>query len=338
MYFSRTMREPFERRVAGVLAAFLVIVMTGSALADPLPSWAPGEAKKRIVDFVEEVTNPDSPKFVPVKKRIATFDNDGNLWAEQPFYFQLQFAMDYLAERAKADPSLLSSPVLKAAAAGDVKTVMAGGEKALLEVVSVSHSGMTVEAYIARARTWLRTAKHPKTGRPYGEHIYQPMLELLSYLRDKDFKTFVVSGGGIHFIRAFAEEVYGIPPEQVIGSVAETSYKVIDGKGVIMKEPGIAFIDDKAGKPVGIDRVIGRRPILASGNSDGDFQMLEWTTGGDGARLALLLHHTDAAREWAYDRKSHIGKLARGLDEGPGRGWVIIDMAKDWKAVFPPAY
>lgn len=313
----------------------LILMLPTSVLADPLPSWNKGAAKERIITFVETVIDPASQEFVPVRYRIATFDNDGNLWAEQPVYFQLLFAMDYLAERAKTDPGLLSSNVLKAAANRDIKTVMAGGKSALLEVVKVSHSGMSVVEFTDAARNWLKSAKHPDTGRPFIEHVYQPMLELLRYLRDKDFEVFIVSGGGIHFIRAFAEEVYGIPPQNVIGSVGESTYKMVDGVPTIMKAPGIAFIDDKAGKPIGIDRKIGRRPILASGNSDGDYEMLQWTGVGNGPRLSILLHHTDAMREWAYDRKSHVGHLDRGLDEAANMGWLVVDMKQDWKAVFP---
>ncbi len=317
-----------------VLSAFVWLAFSGIAMADPLPSWNAGPAKERIVRFVETVTDPASPNYVPAEHRIATFDNDGNLWAEQPIYFQLLFAMDYLAERAQTEPELLSSEVLRAAVERDIEKVMAGGKEALLEVVTVSHSGMSVSAFQEAALVWLRSTKHPKTGRPFIEHVYQPMLELLRYLRDEDFEVFIVSGGGIHFIRAFAEEVYGIPPQNVIGSVGESSYEVIDGVPTIMKSPGIAFIDDKAGKPVGIDRNIGRRPILASGNSDGDYEMLEWTAAGEGPRLSILLHHTDAEREWAYDRDSHVGHLERGLEDAASMDWLVIDMAVDWGLVF----
>lgn len=306
-----------------------------SAMADPLPSWNTGPAKTRIVDFVEAVTDPASTDFVPVGQRIATFDNDGNLWAEQPLYFQLLFAMDYLAERSVRDPTLLSSETLEAAARRDIATVLGGGTDALLELVTTSHSGMSVDEFTQAAARWLQSVEHPETGRPFIEHVYQPMLELLRYLRDEEFEVFIVSGGGVHFIRAFAEEVYGIPPQNVIGSMAESRYELVDGVPTIMKVPGIAFVDDKAGKPVGIDRSIGRRPIFASGNSDGDFAMLEWTAAGDGPRLSMLLHHTDAAREWAYDRESLVGRLDRGLDEGPSRGWLIVNMATDWQTVFP---
>jgi phosphoserine phosphatase len=319
----------------GLVFLVATVVFSGAAFADPLPSWNTGPTKAAIVDFVERVTDPAGPDYVTPAERIAVFDNDGNLWAEKPFYFQLLFAMDYLAERAEADPSLLSSDVLKAAGAGDLKTALAGGEEALLEIVAASHSGMTVEAFIVAARKWMQTATHPKAGRPYGEHVYQPMLELLAYLRDEGFSTFIVSGGGIHMIHAFAEEVYGIPPQNVIGSVGESSYEIVDGQAVIMKQPGIAFIDDKGGKPIGIDRSIGRRPIFASGNSDGDFQMLEWTTGGPGPRFGLIVHHTDETREWAYDRDSHVGRLDKALDAAAGNGWTVIDMKADWRVIYP---
>ncbi|MEM8595591.1 MAG: HAD family hydrolase, partial [Pseudomonadota bacterium] len=282
-------------RLAVALACLIALpaLAVPPALADPLPSWNDTETKARIIAFVDAVTDPESADFVPAPARIATFDNDGTLWAEQPVYFQLVFAMDMLAKRAEATPEILTSDALRAAAAGDLKGVMASGKEGLLEVVTVSHSGMSVDDFISEAADWLATATHPETGKLYAAHLYQPMLELLRYLRDEGFKTYIVSGGGVHFIRAFSEEAYGIPPEQVIGSVGEAEYTVTDGTPAVMKTPGIAFIDDKAGKPVAIDRVIGRRPILAGGNSDGDFEMLEWSTAGDGPRLALIVHHTD---------------------------------------------
>lgn len=304
------------------------------AVADPLPSWNNTDAKARIIAFVDTVTDPSSDDYVTPSDRIAVFDNDGTLWAEQPVYFQFLYALDTLKLMAAADPSILSSDVLKAAAAGDIDTVMAAGEEGLLEVLTVSHSGMSVDDFEASVADWLQTAQNPATGMAYADMTYQPMVELLVYLRDQGFETFIVSGGGIHFIRAFAEDAYGIPNQNVVGSIAESSYEVIDGVPTVMKVPGIAFIDDKAGKPVGIDRHIGKRPILAGGNSDGDFEMLEWTTAGDGPRLGLIVHHTDAAREFAYDRDSHIGKLGRGLDEGPDNGWIIVDMADDWSRVW----
>jgi hypothetical protein len=316
------------------LAAVLALA-PAQLLADPLPSWNDTPAKAAILAFVEGVTDPASDTYVTPADRVAVFDNDGTLWAEQPVYFQLFFALDRLAALAEADPSILTSDTLKAAAEGNLEAALAGGEDALLEIVTASHSGLSVDEFQAAVSDWLDTARHPVTGRAYDEMTYQPMLELLGYLRDEDFATYIVSGGGIHFMRAFAEEVYGIPPENVIGSAGKTSYEVIDGVPTIVKDPGIAFIDDKAGKPVGIDTHIGKRPILVAGNSDGDFEMLEWATAGEGPRLGMIVHHTDAAREWAYDRDSHVGRLARGLDEGPGRGWLMIDMAEDWERVWP---
>ncbi len=331
-----------EKLKVGGKIAFRSLIIIGlaalcalAAQADPLPSWKNSQAKTRILAFVASSTDKTSSKYVTPADRIAVFDNDGTLWAEQPVYFQLFYALDRLRELAEADPSILKTPALKAAANGDLKAALAGGKKALLEIVMASHSGVSVKAFSASVRKWLETAKHPVTGRRYDEMVYQPMLELLRYLRDKGFSTYIVSGGGIHFMRVFAEQVYGVPPEQVIGSTGKTSYKIIDGVPTIIKDPAIAFIDDKDGKPIAIDSKIGKRPILAGGNSDGDFEMLEWATSGDGSRLALLVHHTDSAREWAYDRESAIGRLDRGLTEAKDRGWLVIDMAADWKTIFP---
>jgi len=315
------------------LAALTCGLAAAPLAADPLPSWAETEAKSRIVDFVERVTDPASPDYVTPAARVATFDNDGNLWAEQPVYFQLIYAVERLKERAEADPSILTSDVLRAAAEGDMEGMLAGGMEGLMEVLAVSHSGMSVEAFQDDVADWLDSATHPDTGMLYGDMIYQPMLELLAYLRDEGFQTWIVSGGGVHFVRAFAEDAYGIPPEQVLGSATPTEYD--EATNEVMKLPGIAFVDDKAGKPVGIDSRIGRRPIFASGNSDGDFQMLAYTMAGDGPRFAMLLHHTDATREFAYDRGSHVGGLERGFDEGEDRGWLIVDMAEDWEQVWP---
>ncbi len=320
-------------RVAVVFVA--LICFSPSAMADPLPSWHAGEAKQRIIGFVESVSDPSDANFVPADQRIAVFDNDGTLWAEQPLYFQLVFAIERVGALAQEDPSILTTDVLRAAAAGDVEGVMAGGKEGVLEVVDASHSGLSVEAFQSEVAAWLDASVHPETGRRYDAMVYQPMLELLSYLRDSGFRTYIVSGGGVDFMRVFAERVYGIPPEQVIGSMGNLSYQVVDGVPTIMKEPGVHFIDDKDAKPIGIARDIGRRPILVAGNSDGDFEMLEWATSADGPRLGMIVHHTDAEREWAYDRDSHIGRLERGLDEGPDRGWLIVDMAGDWKTVFP---
>lgn len=316
-----------------ILALAAVAAAVTPALADPLPSWANTEAKTRIVDFVERVTDPTSPDYVTPSARIAAFDNDGTLWAEKPVYFQLIYALDRLREKAAADPSILTSDILKAAAEGDMEGMMAGGAEGLLEVLAVSHAGVSVEDFQADVADWLDTATHPETGMAYDEMLYQPMLELLRYLRDEGFETWIVSGGGIHFIRAFAAEAYGIPPAQVVGSGTPVTYD--EDAVAVLKEPGIAFVDDKAGKPVGIDTHIGQRPILAFGNSDGDFQMIEYVTAGEGPSLGAILHHTDADREFAYDRGSHVGGLERGLDEGPDRGWLIVDMAQDWEQVWP---
>ncbi|WP_170557203.1 HAD family hydrolase [Ruegeria atlantica] len=308
-----------------------------SVFADPLPSWTESDSKGRIIEFVAAVTDPQRPEYVTPAERIAVFDNDGTLWAEQPVYFQLIFAMDRLAQLSKDDPSILTTPVLQAAAQGDLNTIAEGGHDALIEVLNASHSGVSVDEFQSAVADWLATARHPDTDLPFDKMTYQPMAELLRYLRDEGFKTYIVSGGGVHFMRVFAEEAYGIPPEQILGTYMDTTYDSADGKPVITKADGIAFIDDKEGKPINIERTIGRRPILAGGNSDGDFAMLEWTTAGDGPRLGVLIHHTDAEREWAYDRESPIGKLVDGLDKGPEMGWVIVDMAQDWSRIYTGA-
>ncbi|MEM6942007.1 MAG: HAD family hydrolase [Pseudomonadota bacterium] len=315
-----------------LIPATLGLVVAAVPLrADPLPSWADTETKEEIIEFVEEVTDPASDDYVTPADRIAVFDNDGTLWAEQPYYFQLIYALDRLKEMAEDDPDILSSDVLKAAAEGDIDAIADSGVEGLLEIVAVSHAGRSVQVFQDDVRDWLDEAEHPTTGMAYDAMLYQPMLELLRYLRDEGFETWIVSGGGVHFIRVFSEEAYNIPPQQVIGSTAPTEY--VDGE--VMKLPGIEFVDDKAGKPLGIDSRIGKRPIFAGGNSDGDFEMLEYVTEGEGPRFGLLVHHTDADREFAYDREGHIGVLNRGLDEGPERGWVIVDMADDWLKVWP---
>lgn len=318
---------------APLIAAALLVA--APLHADPLPSWNAGDTKAAILDFVESVTDPASDDFVPVADRIAVFDNDGTLWAEQPMYFQLLYALDILREKAEADPSILSSDVLKAAAEGDMEGMLANGMDGLIEVVNVSHSGITVEDFKASAHEWLTSQAHPGKDVVYAELVYQPMLELLRYLRDEDFQTYIVSGGGVDFIRAIAGEAYNIPPHQVVGSEGNTTYELVEGEPVLTKNGGISFVDDKEGKPVGIMRHIGKRPILAGGNSDGDFAMLEWTTSQEGPSFGLLVHHTDAEREFAYDREGHVGVLNRGLDEGPERGWLIVDMADDWARVWP---
>ncbi|WP_204113464.1 HAD family hydrolase [Shimia biformata] len=317
-----------------ILALFLAAT---PALSDPLPSWNEGANKSAIISFVETVTDPDSADYVTPSARIAVFDNDGTLWAEQPVYFQLIFAVEQVAEMAAADPSILTTDALRAAAAMDYHALAETGEEGLIEVVRASHSDVPLDEFMDNVSSWLDQARHPTTGMRYDEMIYQPMLELLTYLRDEGFSTYIVSGGGVQFIRAFAEDAYGIPPEQVIGSSVTSRYEVVDGVPQIIKGADLFFVDDKAGKPVGIMHHIGRRPILAAGNSDGDFQMLEFTTGGDGARLGLIVHHTDAEREFAYDREGHVGVLNRGQDEAADRGWLLVDMADDWAKVFPVA-
>jgi len=305
--------------------------------ADSLPSWNEGAAKKAIVAFVEKVTKEGTPDFVPVAERIATFDNDGTLWAEQPMYFQLLFALDRVEALALQHPEWKDTEPFASLLKGDVKGALAGGEPAIGRIVMASHAGMTTEEFEKVVKDWIASAKHPKTGRLLTEMVYQPMLELLAYLRANAFRTFIVSGGGIEFMRPWTEKVYGIPPEQVVGSSGKTKFELRDGKPVLVKLPEINFIDDKTGKPVGIQSHIGRRPIAAFGNSDGDLQMLQWTAAGSGPRFALIVHHTDAEREWAYDRESHIGKLDKALDEAAAKGWTVVSMKDDWATIFPPA-
>ncbi len=304
---------------------------------DPLPSWNDSASKLAIVDFVRQTTDPKSEHFVPPEERIATFDNDGTLWAEKPFYFQLAFALDRVKELGKDHPEWAEkSPALKAAMAGDLDGVLKQGKKGLLEIVAVSHAGMTEAEFAAIVSDWIKTAKHPKFDKPYNALVYQPMLEVLNYLRDNGFKTYITSGGGIAFMRPWAPEIYGIPPEQIIGSSIKTKFELRDGKPVLVRLPEIDFIDDKAEKPVGINKFIGRRPIASFGNSDGDHEMLQWAAAGDGLSLQVIVHHTDDKREWAYDRDSHVGRLDKALDQAQSDGWVVVDMKNDWKTVFPP--
>jgi phosphoserine phosphatase len=322
--------------VLRALFATAIAVAAGAhAQPDPLPSWNDGAAKARIVGFVQAVTEPGGKDFVPPADRIAVFDNDGTLWSEQPAYFQLLFAIDRVKALAPKHPEWKTKQPFKAVLEGDMKALAASGEKGIAQLVMASHAGMTTDEFARTVREWLATAKHPKFQRPYTELVFQPMLEVLQYLRANGFRTYIVSGGGVEFLRVFAEERYGIPPEQVIGSSIRTKYEVRNGQPVMVRLPELDFIDDKAGKPVGIHKFIGKRPIAAFGNSDGDFQMLEWTTSAPGARLGVIVHHDDAGREFAYDRKSHVGRLERGLDEGPQRGWTIVSMKNDWKRVYP---
>jgi phosphoserine phosphatase len=318
------------------LVALCIANLSLPALAaDPLSSWNDGKAKQSVVAFVEKVTKEGSSDFVPAPERIATFDNDGTLWAEQPMYFQLLFALDRVKTLAPQHPEWKDKEPFASLLKGDVKGALAGGEPAIFQIVMATHAGMTTEEFEKIVKDWIATARHPKTKKPYTEMVYQPMLELLAYLRLNGFKTFIVSGGGAEFMRPWTEKVYGIPPEQVIGSSIKTKFEMRDGKPVLVRLPEINFIDDKAGKPVGINSQIGRRPIAAFGNSDGDLEMLQWATAGEGARLAVIIHHTDAEREWAYDRTSSVGKLDKALDEAKAKGWTVVDMKKDWKRIFP---
>jgi len=302
--------------------------------ADRLPSWKEGPTKQAILSFVARVTTP-GPDFVAVPERIATFDNDGTLWTEQPMYIQLAFTLDRVRELAPQHPEWKAKDPFKSVLAGNLAGALAGGEKSLVPLLVATHTGMTTTEFEQVVKAWFATAKHPKFGRPYAECVYQPMLEVLSLLRENGFKTFIVSGGGIDFMRPVTEQLYGIPPEQVVGSTGKLKFELRDGKPVLVREAGIDFVNDVEGKPVGIQRHIGRRPIAAFGNSDGDQQMLEWTAAGSGARLMLLVHHTDAEREVAYDRKSSIGKLDAALDEANTKGWLVASMKDDWLTIFP---
>jgi len=333
------MRKPYS-----LVAALWLAVALGCAAptpppaagstADPLPSWNDGTAKQSILDFVARVTDAGGLDFVPAAERVAVFDNDGTLWSEQPMYFQLFFALERVRAMAPEHPEWATLQPFKAVLDNDMQTLAATGEHGLLEIVAATHAGMTTDEFAAIVSDWIATATHPTTGRLYTEMVYQPMLELLAYLRASGFKTFIVSGGGIEFMRPWTEAVYGIPPEQVVGSSIRTEFEMRDDRPVLVRLPEIDFIDDKEGKPLGINSHIGRRPIAAFGNSDGDLQMLQWTAAGDGPSLCLYVHHTDGEREWAYDRESHIGRLDAGLDEAGERGWTVADMKNDWKRIF----
>lgn len=302
--------------------------------ADPLPSWNDGPVKTSITDFVAKVTNEASADFVPPAERIAVFDNDGCLWAEQPMYFQFLFAIDRVKAMAPNHPEWKDTEPFASLLKGDMNAALAGGQEAMLEIIMATHAGMSTEEFERVVKDWMMTARHPKYQRPYNHCVYQPMLEVLVYLRANDFKTFIVSGGGVEFVRAFAEETYGIPHEQVVGSSGVVQFEIREGIPALIKQPAVDFINDGPGKPVAISRFIGRRPVMAFGNSDGDLQMLQYTTGGKGSRFALLVHHTDADREWAYDRESHIGRLDKALDDAKEKGWTIADMKQDWNRVF----
>jgi phosphoglycolate phosphatase-like HAD superfamily hydrolase len=332
------MTNPIPGRQRFGLSLLLALVISLPAFAqtaEPLPSWNDGPAKKSIIEFVQAVTDQSSKDFVQPAERIAVFDNDGTLWSEQPAYFELLFAFDEVKRTAPQHPEWKTTQPFKAVLENDHKALAAAGMDGLLKIVGATHTGMTTEAFDDHATTWLTQARHPKTGKPYTEMIFQPMLEMLDYLRSQQFKTYIVSGGDTAFMRAFAEKVYGIPPEQVIGTTFVTAYQLKDGQPSILRTAKLAHNDDGPGKPESIDAVIGRRPILAFGNSDGDLQMLQWTAAGSGKRLMGLVHHTDAKREWAYDRQSPIGKLDKALDEAKSRGWTIVDMAAEWRRIYP---
>jgi phosphoserine phosphatase len=320
----------------GLFAAWLVacVACATHAAAQPLLSWNDTAPKQAILQFVTDVTTPGSPKFVPADERIAVFDNDGTLWAEQPIYFQFAFLVDQVRAAAPKHPEWKDDPAFKALMARDMKALAQIGLKPVMRLVAQANSGMSTADYDTSIRDWLARAKHPRFGRPYTEMVYVPMLELLQFLRANAFKTFIVSGGSIEFMRVFAQDVYGIPPEQVVGTITEVTYKLVDGKPLLVRQPKIDFVDDGPGKPVGIYRAIGRQPIFAFGNSDGDWQMLQWTAASPRPHFMGLVHHTDAAREWAYDRQSKIGTLDKALDDANAKGWTVVDMQHDWNKVF----
>ena len=318
------------------LAVYLLSGGTVLAQSDPLPSWTNGPTKNAIIDFVTRVTTQGSKEFVPPAERIATFDNDGTLWCEKPFYSQLAFAIDQVKAMAPQHPEWKTKQPFRALMDNDTKALAETDEKGVLQIVAATHAGMTTDQFSKSVLDWIGTARHPRFNRPYDGLVYQPMLELLTYLRDAGFKTFIVSGGGVEFMRPWVEKTYGIPPEQVVGSSGVVKFETgADGKPELMKLAKVEFIDDGPGKPVGINRFIGRRPIFAFGNSDGDLQMLQWTMAGQRPRFAAIVHHTDAAREYAYDRQSKVGKLDKAWDEAKQRGWTIVDMKEDWKQIFP---
>ncbi len=329
------MRETTLFRAAVLSIVFLVSATACTRPSDPLPSWNDGATKQAIVAFVRATSAQGTTSFVPPAERIAVFDNDGTLWAEQPMYFQLAFAFERVKALAPQHPEWKTKQPFKAVLEGDLKTALAGGEHAIIELVMATHVGNTTEEFARIVTEWIASAKHPTTKRRYTEMVYQPMLELLAYLRANGFKTYIVSGGGIEFMRPWTETVYGVPPEQVIGSSIKTKYEMRDGKPVLVRLPEINFINDKDGKPVGVHQYIGRRPLAAFGNSDGDLQMLQWTCVERQPSFCLYVRHTDAEREWAYDRNSSIGRLDKGLDEAKAKGWTIVDMRQDWKVVYP---
>jgi hypothetical protein len=330
------MKRPNKFDLPGLAAALLFGATIVAHGGDLLPSWNDGPAKQAIIQFVTKVTKEGSPDFVPASERIATFDNDGTLWAEQPMYFQLMFAIDRVKVLAPQHPEWKKKEPFASLLKGDIRGALAGGEKSILEIGMATHAGMTTEEFEQIVKDWIATAKHPTTGKPLTEMVYQPMLELMAYLRANGFKTYIASAGGIEFMRPWTEKIYGVPPEQVIGSSIKTQFEMRDGKPVLIRLPEINFVNDKTGKPISINQFIGRRPIAAFGNSDGDRQMLEWTQAGKGARLMMLVHHDDAKREWAYGAESKIGTFSDSLMAEANKGdWTVISMKDDWKRIFP---
>jgi phosphoglycolate phosphatase-like HAD superfamily hydrolase len=332
----RTKLTLSKNRLAAATLVLLLWACSRTYAADPLPSWNDTGPRRAIIAFVEKVTNQSSPDYVPAAMRIATFDNDGTLWAEKPVPFQVLFAFDRVKALAPKNPEWKTKEPFASVLKGDMASVAASGDKGVLAIMAATHTGMTTEDFAQAVQDWIATAKHPQTGRPLTDMVYQPMLELLAYLRTSGFKTFIVSGGGVEFMRPWTERVYGIPPEQVIGSSGKLKLEVRDGKPVLIKLPEVDLIDDKEGKPVGIQSRIGRRPIAAFGNSDGDLQMLQWTMVGGGTRFALFVHHDDAEREYSYDRSDKLQKFNKGWDEAMAKGWTVVSMKNDWKVIFPP--
>jgi phosphoserine phosphatase len=325
----------YQRHGLKLLLALALSLPLLASAADVLPSWNDGPTKKNLVEFVEAVTTQGSKDYVKPEERIAVFDNDGTLWSEQPMYFQVLFALEEVKRMAPQHPQWKTEQPFKAVLENDHQALAASGMDGLMKIIGATHTGITTAAFMDNAKTWLSQARHPKTGKPYTEMIFQPMLEMLDYLRSQDFKTYIVSGGEVEFMRAFAEQVYGIPPEQVIGTTFATQFQLNGNDASILRLPKLAHNDDGPGKPESIQQVIGRRPILAFGNSDGDLQMLQWTAAGPGKSFMGLVHHTDAKREWAYDRQSNIGRLDKALDEANKRGWSVVDMSKEWKRIYP---
>jgi len=331
---ARDCARPRPSSVARRVLVLAFAVFCGALHAQPLPSWNDGPSKQQILKFIADVTTPDTSAFVPPEDRIAVFDNDGTLWSEQPIYFQFVFLLDQLKAAAPKHPEWRNNAAFRALVAKDQKALAAMGTKPVLELLAVANTGMTVAQYEQSIGEWLKRARHPRFDRPYTDLVYKPMQELLAHLRGNGFKTFIASGGGIEFMRVWSEQAYGIPPEQVVGSIAEVKYGLVDGKPALTRLPKVAFVDDGPGKPVGIYRAIGRRPIFAFGNSDGDWQMLQWTAAGDGPRFMGLVHHTDAAREYAYDRNSKMGKLDKAWDDAVAKGWTVVDMKSEWNKIF----